>query len=101
MERLRLPILVPLGAFLATAVVIVTVGLILLWVGDYRWNHEAVGLFDFIQLASGDYPLKEVHGGHHRWDLVLFTMSAPVVVALLISSAILVGAALVARTGKH
>ena len=101
MERFRLPILVPLGAFLATAVVILAVGLLLLWVGDYRWNHQAVGLFDFIQLAAGDYPLKEVHGGHHRWDLVLFNMSASVIAALLISSAILVGAALIARTGKH
>jgi hypothetical protein len=101
MERFRLPILVPIGAFLATVVVVFTVALLLLWVGDYRWNHETVGLFDFIQLAAGDYPLEEVHGGKHRWDLVLFDMAAPVIVALLIASAILVGASLAARAGKH
>ena len=100
MQQFRLPILVPLGALIATAVIILTTGLILLWVGDYQWNHSAVGPLDFIRLAVGDYPNSEVHFNSRRWDLGLFDMSAPVIVALLIAVAVLIGSALVARGGR-
>ena len=99
MQRLLLPIVVPLGALIGTAIIIVVVGLLLLWVGDYRWNDAALNPIDLVRLAVGDYPPTEVHGGHHRWDLGLFDMGAAVVMALLVATSTLVVASLLARFG--
>ncbi|MSQ40548.1 MAG: hypothetical protein EXR55_02580 [Dehalococcoidia bacterium] len=100
MQRLLLPVLVPLGALLATVTIVFSVGLLLLWVGDYRWNGEPVGPVDFVRLAVGGYERSEVHGGDHVWDLGLFTMGAPVIVALVVATAILAGAIVAARRGR-
>jgi hypothetical protein len=100
MQRLKLPILVPLGALIATATVILTIGLLLLWVGDYKWNGEAVAPWDFVRLAVGDYPRSELHGGKHDWDLGLFSMNAPVIVAMLVAVAVLGGATLASWWGR-
>ncbi len=101
MQRLFLPIVIPLVALLVTAMVILSTGLLLLWAGGYQWEgHGAVGLLDFVRLAVGDYPRAEVEYHHYAWDLGLFKMSAPVIVAMVVASAILVGAALAARGGR-
>ena len=69
-ERLLLPLIIPLGAILAAAVVIGAIGVVLLAIGFET-----------------------------RWDFGLFDISAPVVVAMLIASGILAAAAVLARKG--
>jgi hypothetical protein len=100
MRQFFLPIAVPLGALLATFAIVFSMGLLLLWVGDYRWNGEPVGPLDFVRLAVGGYERSEVHGGEHAWDLGLFTMNASVIVALLVAATILAGATLASRWGR-
>ncbi len=100
MQRLLLPILVPLGALLATVAIVFSMGLLLLWVGDFKWNGSMVNPVDFVRLAVGGYDRSEVHGGEYAWDLGLFTMGAPVIVALLVATAILAGATLASRWGR-
>ena len=101
MQRLLLPITVPFGALIGTIVIILLIGVLLLWVGDYRWEGSAVSPVDLIRLFLGDYPRAELHGGRHVWDLGLFEAAAPVVTALLVATAVLGGAALLARWGRR
>ena len=70
-ERVLLPLVIPLGAILFSVVVIVAIGIVLL----------AIGV-------------------HTRWDFGLFDMSAPVVVAMLLATGVLVGAIVLARVGS-
>ena len=101
MRRLFLPIVIPLGALLGAATAILSIGLLLLWVGGYRWEgHGAVGLLDFVRLAVGNYARTEVEAGRQQWDLGLVKIAAPVVTALAVAATILVGAALAARGGR-
>ncbi|GEM_PF-7008054 len=100
MRKLFLPIVVPLGALLATVTIVLSVGLLLLWVGDFKWNGNTVSPVDFARLTLGDHPRAEVDGGEHAWDLGLFSMSAPVIVALLVAATILAGATLASRWGR-
>ena len=101
MQRLILPIVIPLGALLAAATAILSIGLLLLWVSGYQWQgHGAVGLLDFVRLALGNYARTEVEAGRQQWDLGLFKIAAPVVVALGVAAAILAGATLAARGGR-
>ncbi len=107
MQRLLLPILVPLGALLATVTVVLSMGLLLLWVGDFKWNGSTVSPVDFFRLVLGDHPRTEIassnplwEAGKHSLDLGLFHMNAPVIVALLVATAILAGATLASRWGR-
>ena len=101
MRRLFLPIVIPLGALVGAATVILSIGLLLLWVSGYRWEgHGAVGLVDFVRLAVGNYARTEVEAGRNEWNLGLIKVGAPVVVALTIAATILAGATLAARGGR-
>ena len=100
MRRLLLPIVIPLGALVGAATVIVSVGLLLLWVSGYQWNGQGVGLLDFIRLGVGNYARSEVTPGKLEYELGFLTVGKPVVVALAIAATILVGAALAARGGS-
>lgn len=101
MQRLFLPIVIPLAALAVAITVILSIGLLLLWVGDYRWEgYGSVGFLDFVRLATGGYERSVVEGGRHVWDLGVFKMAAPVVVALALAIAILAGATLAARGGR-
>ncbi len=70
-ERLLLPFIIPVGAFLVGASIVTSIGLLLLAIG-----------------------------AETRWNLGFFDISGPVVVALLIALAILIVCTVLARGGK-